>query len=56
MSDLLIVIGLACLVNAGFQTSPVLGWAVLGVALLLLALAFADVKIRLPKVRLPWRS
>lgn len=53
MSDVLLILGLGCVVAAGFLGSLIVGLILLGLALILLSLAYADVKI---KARLPWRS
>jgi hypothetical protein len=59
MDDLLLILGLASVVYAAFLFSPIVGFVVLGAALILLSFAAKDVKIKLPrpkfKVR-PWRS
>lgn len=55
MSDVLLILGLGCLVYAGSEISPVAGFIFAGLALILLALAYADTKIRLPRLKLKVR-
>jgi hypothetical protein len=59
MDDLLLVAGLGCLVYAAFLAGALVGFVVLGAALVLLSFAAKDVKIKLPRLKLkvrPWRS
>jgi hypothetical protein len=59
MDDLFLVAGLSCLVYAAFRGDTVLGFVVLGLALIFLSFAMKDVKIPRPRLKLkarPWRS
>jgi hypothetical protein len=50
MDDLLLILGLASVVYAAFLFTPIVGFVVLGAALILLSFAAKDVKIKLPRV------
>lgn len=52
LSDALLILGLGCVVAAGFLSSLIVGLILLGFSLIFLAVAVADTK---HKVRLPWR-
>ena len=57
MDDLLLVAGLGCLVYSAFLVGSIVGFVVLGLALILLSFAAKDVKIRFPRVKVrKWRS
>lgn len=58
MDDVLLVAGLGCLVYAAFLAAAIVGFAVLGVALVLLSFAAKDVKIPRPRLKKgrSWRS
>jgi hypothetical protein len=53
LSALVELLGLACLAVAGWLIAPFIGFAVAGVALLVVGQALDGVKVKLPRVKMP---